>query len=147
MEENRGFAIDAGIGSLRAVFGLILAFVHGWQKLGGAAGFLFAGHAWAFVGLVRSLGFPLPAFFAVCAALSESAGALCVACGLLTRISAALVTITMTVAAYTSLRTGAPIELSVLYGISFLAITITGPGRFSLDSLLWRAHPVSRSAK
>ena len=143
--KSHGISIGTGLAILRVGFGLMLAFVHGWQKLADAARFLFAGHAWSFVGLVGGLGFPIPAFFAVCAALGESAGALCVACGFLTRASAAVVTMTMIVAAYTSARTGTSIELACLYAIPFTAIAITGPGRFSLDSLLSRSRLLARS--
>lgn len=143
--KGHGLSIGAGLAILRVGFGLMLAFVHGWQKLADAARFLFEGHAWGFVGLVSSLGFPMPAFFAVCAALGESAGALCVACGFLTRASAAAVTITMVVAAYTSARTGTSIELACLYAIPFTAVAITGPGKFSLDSLLNRSRLLTRS--
>jgi putative oxidoreductase len=142
--KRHGVSMDTGLAFMRVGFGSILVFVHGWQKLADAGGFLFSGHAWGFVGLVRSLGFPIPAFFAICAALGESVGALCVACGFLTRISAAMVTITMIVAAYTSARTGTSVELAGLYAILFVAIGIMGPGRFSVDSLLSRSQPVAR---
>jgi putative oxidoreductase len=146
VENIQGFRLDSGLALLRIGFGLSLAFVHGWQKLGDAAIFFFEGHTWGFVGLVRSLGFPAPAFFALCAALGESLGGLCVACGLLTRISAGAVTMTMAVAVYASVRMGTPIEGASLYAIPFAAFILTGPGRFSLDHLLGTARPVTSLA-
>jgi len=143
-------ALAAGLLLLRIGAGIPLLFVHGWQKLADAGGFVFAGHPWGFVGLVNSLGFPFPAFFAVCAALGESVCALSAACGLFTRVTAAAVTTTMAVAMYCSFKSGTPVENAYLYAIPFAVLIVTGPGQFSSDELIQRApafsyfHLVSR---
>jgi putative oxidoreductase len=81
------------------------------------------------------MGFPLPAFFAICASLSESVGAALVACGLFTRLAAASVTFNMLVAVYADRLTGSSIESAFLYAIPFATLALTGPGTFSIDYL------------
>jgi putative oxidoreductase len=134
---------DAGLLFLRIGVGLPLSLVHGWQKLADAGGFIFAGHPWGFVGLVRSLGFPVPVFFAICAALGESVCALSVSCGLFTRVTAGAVTATMAVAMYGCFKSGTPVESAYLFAIPFAVLTVTGPGKFSLDRFIQRSSAVS----
>jgi putative oxidoreductase len=130
---------DVGLLFLRIAVGLPMSLIHGREKLANAEGLLLAGHPWGFVGLVRSLGFPMPVFFAVCAALGESVCALSVSCGLFTRTTSAVVTMTMVVAIY-SVKVGTSVESAYLYAISFAALTLTGPGRFSLYQLIGRSR-------
>jgi len=127
-----GILPDVGLMTLRIGTGLCLVVLHGWSKLAEALGY-FQGHDWDLVHLTRSLGFPAPAFFAVCAACSESVGAALVACGLCTRLAAAAVTFNMLVAAYADLKDGTSIESACLYGLPFFAILLAGPGTLSLD--------------
>ena len=119
--------------------------------------FLSGGSA-PFVEGVASLGFPYPTVFAWAAMVSELAGGLLVALGLLTRVAAAFSAFTMFVAAFLrhklALQTlaffgispvseevleswGNP-ERAALYLVIFLALTFMGGGRFSLDRLVRR---------
>jgi uncharacterized membrane protein YphA (DoxX/SURF4 family) len=76
--------------------------------------------------------------FAVCAALGESVCAFSVSCELFTRMMSAVVTATIVVAIYCSIKVGTAVESASLYAIPFAALTLTGPGQFSLDQLVER---------
>lgn len=120
---------DLGLLVLRVGFGLTLAFGHGLGKLPPSDGF---------VANTASLGFPLPVLFAWAAALSEFAGGLLVAVGLLTRPAALFVAITMSVAFF--VQHGAdPFsdkELAFVFLIWAVGMLLTGPGRYSVDARL-----------
>lgn len=133
-------AADVGLLILRVGVGLSLAFAHGLGKLPPSDGFVEA---------TAGLGFPAPVVFAWAAALSEFAGGLLIALGLLTRPAAVFVAITMAVA-----RLGAhgsdPFgdgELSLVYLLVAVAIACIGAGRFSLDRVLWRRTATLRGAR
>ena len=69
--------------------------------------------------------------------LCESVGALFIALGLFTRVSAALTALSMAGALYFSVRVGeASWQLAALYALSFVTLALTGPGRFSVDYIL-----------
>lgn len=123
------FPTQVGLLLLRVFAGLSLALAHGVGKIPPGEGF---------VELVAGMGFPAPLFFAWAAALAESAGGLALALGLLARPAAALVAVNMFVAAFV-LQGGDPFlerELALLYLFVALALTLTGPGRLSLDAAL-----------
>ena len=117
---------DLGLLFLRVFIGLALAFGHGLGKLPPSERFL-AG--------VGEMGFPLPVIFGWAAALSEFAGGILLALGLLTRPAAFFVVITMAVAAFIR-QAGDPFaerELALLYGTVAVMLLLTGAGRYSID--------------
>ncbi len=136
MPDARGTLTDVGLLLVRLAAGLMLVGFHGWEKLMAAIGYVFQGHEWRFVNGVASLGFPIPGFFAVCAALAESVGALLLAAGLFTRYVAAIVAFNFVVATYRHLSTDMRFELAGLYLAVALLFVFASPGRFSLDGLL-----------
>jgi len=134
---------DYGLLVLRGSAALLLI-VYGWKKFT----WLFplisgrvAWSSWGFAAQIGKMGFPLPILLAVFAVLCESVGALFIALGLFTRVSAALTALSMVGALYFSLRVGeASWQLAALYALSFIALAVSGPGKFSIDQLLksWR---------
>jgi putative oxidoreductase len=130
--------MDQGLLILRLVFGLSMA-AHGAQKLfGWFGGYGLTGTG----GFMESLGFRPGKLFAFAAALSEFAGGLLIALGLLGPVGPALLVAVMIVAAVTvNLKNGyfatkSGIEMTVLYAVAAIAIALTGPGRISADALL-----------
>ena len=126
-------SLDAGLLVLRVGMFAMLALGHGLGKLPVSQGF---------IDNTAGMGFPLPALFAWAAALSEFAGGLLLALGLLTRPAALLVAITMFVAyglahgfALSGEGSG---EMAVLYLVGAIALFLTGPGRYSVDAQLTR---------
>jgi len=130
--------VNSGLLLARLVFGLVMA-AHGAQKLFG----WFGGHGLAAVAnMFGSLGFRPGRFFAATAALAEFAGGLLMALGLLGPVGPAVVLSVMTVAAVAvHLKNGLfamanGIEVPLLYGAAAAALALTGPGSYSLDTLL-----------
>src|SRR3989337_2390810 len=122
--------------TVRIIVGIIM-FAHGLQKLqGGPANF---------GGLLSQLGVPAPEFMAYVVTFVELVGGALLIVGLLSRLSALLLTIDLVVAillvklnigliAPQGSGAGAELDLALIAG--FLVILLAGPGRFSLDYAL-----------
>lgn len=126
---------DIGLLVLRLGAGAILVY-HGYGKLfGGAPGMEM------FTGMVDNLGFPLPAFFAYCAALTEFFGGIALILGFGTPVFGVLAAIVMLVALVgvkkTALPAGDP-DLALL-AIS-LSLVAMGAGKYSLDAKLCNVY-------
>lgn len=128
---------DVSLFLLRIGAGLFLALLHGWGKIVGAFGYFVYGAEWGFVGGVAAMGFPFPAFFALCASLAEFVGGLMVAAGLFCRYAATFVVINMGVAVYRHLTTDMRFELAALFLLIAIHFAVAGAGKLSLDA--WRA--------
>ena len=130
---------DLGLLMLRGE-ALLLFIVYGWKKFT----WLFplitgrvAWGSWGFAAQIDKMGFPLPILLAVFVVLCESVGALFIAFGFFTRVSAALTALSMAGALYFSLRVGeASWQLAAVYFLSFVALALTGAGKVSIDQLL-----------
>ncbi len=125
---------DFGLLAIRVALGLSYAFVHGWQKLiSGPVLWTKIGASVSHLGI--NFAFPMWGFLAMC---SEFFGGILILLGLFFRPAAMFIIITMFVAAYSTfgkdLGTFAhPIEL----GVTILGLLFTGPGKYSLDNLLF----------
>lgn len=130
--------MDSGLFVVRVVFGLLMA-GHGSQKLfGWFGGYGLSGVA----GFFESLGFRPGRLFALAAALSETAGGMLIALGLLGPIGPAIVLAVMIVAAG-SVHWGNGIfaatngiEVTLLYATVATGLILTGTGQYSLDAVL-----------
>ncbi|HEX7879299.1 MAG TPA: DoxX family protein [Candidatus Eisenbacteria bacterium] len=88
---------------------------------------------------VADMGFPYPEYFAWAAALSEFVGGAMLVLGLGTRVAAFMIAGTMIVALYKSRAKGWDgMELASLYLASAVFLLLNGPGRKSLDALLFK---------
>ena len=137
---------DIAVLILRIAAGLIFL-PHGWSKIAGEGG------AASFAADV-STNYGIPALLGYVAAYTEFVGAILLIVGLLTRLDAFLLAATMFVAAFIvqlpdalyEVQPGAiklfvalrGIELPLALFAMCLALLLTGPGRFSLDALLFR---------
>ncbi len=127
-----------GLFIVRLVAGALMA-AHGAQKLFG----WFGGYGLAGTGrFFEALGFRPGRLFAAAAALSELAGGLLIALGLLGPVGPALVVAVMIVAAASVhwqnglFATANGIELPLLDGAVALLLIFSGPGAYSLDGAL-----------
>lgn len=143
---SRPTTLDAGLLVLRigAAFSLFALF--GLPKVKSAFAFTVHQQPWIFIEFLRRLGFPVPTFAAFVQMLNESVCALFVLIGFYGRIAAAFLAIGFAVATYCSARIGQPtVFMAACYCLMFLALSLTGPGKYSIDNL--RAISVSSPAK
>ncbi|MGI8481817.1 MAG: DoxX family protein [Chthoniobacterales bacterium] len=114
--------------------------VHGLGKLG----LVGPGNMAGFVGWLKSLGIPHPELQARVAMLSELLGGTLIAFGLCTRAAAAVIFVTMTVAAVIGHKGGGYLvtnnppgnEYAVNLALLMVVLVLLGPGHYSLDHLL-----------
>lgn len=130
--------METGLLLIRIVLGIVFA-AHGAQKLfGWFGGFGIAGTG----GWLASMGFRPARLHATVSGLSEFGGGLLLAFGLLTPLGAAAVAGVMIVAIATVhlpngfFNTAGGYEFNLTLAVTALALSFTGPGRYSLDRAL-----------
>lgn len=133
---------DLGLLLLRVVVGANMLLFHGWQKITAGP------DRWVGLGgEMQHLGITfLPVFWGFMAAISESLGAVLLATGLLFRPAAALLAMTMLVAAMRHLNLPPDAAAAGWKGAShalellavFAALFLIGPGRYVLLPRGWR---------
>ncbi|RMD83071.1 MAG: DoxX family protein [Candidatus Dadabacteria bacterium] len=112
----------------------------------GAAGLLIYGHGWKkmadFSQIATTfpdpLGLGAPTSLAL-AVFAEVVCAVAVLVGLATRVAAIPIVFMLLVAAF-KVHAADPWpqkEFALIYAVPFLALIFTGPGRFSLDTIVW----------
>ncbi len=136
---------DFGLLLIRAVVGVVFMY-HGAQKVLGA----FGGKGMeAFTQGVAGMGLPYPELAAQAAAWAEFGGGALLLVGLLTRVAAVPLAITMAVAcikvhnsAFGLQHSG--MEYALTLGVVSLGLLFTGAGRYSIDGLIfqrWAERP------
>ena len=99
---------------------------------------------------------PFPGFLLALAAISEFCGGIALILGLVTRLAAFGIGCTMAVATYTHISGGDPYvnmtggtdyKIALTYLLIALLFLINGPGRFSLDRLIFGVHHKADTAK
>lgn len=135
--EEHGIWSSLGLLTIRVGAGSLILFGHGWKKISN------------FSELSRVFPDPLSIgsdWSLALAVFAEVFCALGIIFGVLTRLAAVPLVATMLVAALLvhSDDTWVKTELAVIYLIPFLAIALTGPGKFSVDASygpLFRKRP------
>jgi putative oxidoreductase len=130
-------AVSIGLLVFRIVIGLSIA-AHGSQKLFG----WFGGHGLAGTGgFFEMIGFKPGRIFALAAGATEVASGLLIALGFLGPIGPALMLSVMIVAALSVhwkngfFTQSNGIEITLLFGVSAIALAFTGFGAFSIDAV------------
>ena len=122
---------------LRVSTALIIFYVHGWHKLKGGLAHLRNGARWTLAEEVAQMHFPAPVASAFAATLVQFICSLGLIVGLLTRMNAALLTATLSIAIFQNLLARRDPQLAILYTLIVLALTLMGGGPFSLDAKLF----------
>jgi putative oxidoreductase len=120
---------------IRATAGVIL-FMHGWPKL-------MMGFQAVAAGTLATRGIEPALPLAYALVLLETAGAICIVLGFLTRPIAIMLVVEFAVIVYQSIPNGfvwtaRGYEYPLMWGLLFLAIAIRGGGPYSVDRLLGR---------
>ena len=127
---------DLGLLLLRIRVG-IMFMLHGWPKIvGGESTWTWLGGQMKYLGISA-----WPMLWGLGAAVTEFGGGILLALGLLFRPSAIILALTMLVAALYHLNTDEHFmdaSHSIELLIVFVALAFTGPGKYSLDSLLFK---------
>jgi putative oxidoreductase len=131
--ELLGPRASAGLLPLRVAMGLAFVF-HGWPKIQNALGWMGAEA-------------PVPGFLQALAAVAEFGGGIALALGLLTRVAAVgILCVMITALATVHIPHGDPFvgkpgqhsaEPATVYLCCAVLFLVIGPGRFSLDALLF----------
>ena len=132
---------------LRASIGAMIFYIHGLHKLEGGLAYLQHGTPWVLAQEVAGMHFPAPVASAFGATALQFLCSPLLALGLLTRLNAALLTATLSVAILQNLLAGRDPQLAILYVIVLLSLVFLGGGRFSLDARRDREGQVADHAR
>ena len=129
---------DLGLLFLRLLPGYYFIVNHGWSKITNPAKWEKLGVAFTkYFGELLVFANPL---FGFIAAFSESVCAILIMVGLFTRSSSFLALLTMFFAAFNHITTTGSPEKAWLFFAIFFAITLIGPGKYSLDKKFFSNH-------
>lgn len=124
---------DIGLFLLRVVAGLALLYGHGFQKLS----VIFSGQEIKFMDPI-GIG-AVPSYYL--AGFAEGVCAILLVAGLFSRFASAVLSVNFIVVLFFHLVSGHgfdTLELVFFYLATFIALTITGPGKVSLDNLWFK---------
>lgn len=127
-------ATDLGLLLLRLVFGIVLLYGHGFEKMS----VILSGQEIQFmdpIGIGAVTSFYMAAF-------AEGICAILLILGLFSRFASFVLSVNFLVIfifhAFIAKDGFAVLEMRFFYLFAFIALTLTGPGRYSLDHLLFR---------
>lgn len=127
---------DVGLLIFRLVFGLVLIYGHGFEKMS----VILSGQEIQFmdpIGIGATTSYYLAAF-------AEGICAVLLILGLFSRIATLVLSMNfLVIFIFHAFMVGdgfAVLELRFLYLFSFIALTLTGPGKWSLDHLLFNKN-------
>lgn len=128
-EKNVWTDSDKGLFLLRVMFGVLILF-HGWYKVVYGID----------IPMARMASHGLPSFLMYFAYVSEVVAPILIILGLLSRLSALTLFLTMTVVVYIEVRSGVSltpqgaisIETQLIYWFVSAALFFTGPGRYKV---------------
>ena len=123
---------------LRASIGVMIFYIHGLHKLEGGLAYLQHGTPWTLAKEVAEMHFPAPVASAFAATFLQFVCSPLLALGLFTRLNAALLTGTLSVAILQNLLAGRDPQLAILYVLVLLSLVFLGGGRFSMDARRYR---------
>jgi len=136
-------AASVGLLALRLAVGIALCF-HGWGKVTADAGMT----AWMPAGMGNALPEWAQAGWAQAfAALAEFVGGIALAAGVLTPLATLAIAANMAMATWFHLSQGAPLvakqggpsfELPLAYFTAALCVLLCGPGKASLDAMMFK---------
>jgi len=121
---------------LRVSAGLMIFYIHGLHKLEGGIAYLQHGTAWTLAKEVTEMRFPAPVLSAFAATVVQFICSPMIAVGLFTRLNAALLTGTLSVAILQNLLAGRDPQLAILYVVVLFSLIFLGSGKFSLDAAM-----------
>lgn len=119
---------------LRAAVGLMIFYIHGWRKLKEGINFMRNGTPWNLADEVAAMRLPSPVSLAIVATTVQFVCSLLLVTGLLTRLSAALLTATIGVAIVQNVLARRDPQLPILYVLILITMIFLGGGSFSLDA-------------
>jgi putative oxidoreductase len=134
---------------LRVAAGLMIFYIHGWHKLEGGLAYLQHGTPWKLAEEVAEMRFPAPVASAFAATMLQFVCAPLLAIGFFTRVNAALLTATLSVAILQNVLAGRDPQLAILYVLVMAGLIFLGGGRLSLDAKLvsrWRRTTASKTS-
>ena len=133
---NREALVDLGLLVLRVGIGIVFIF-HGFPKLiGGVETWTHVGSTMSMIGINFA-----PAFWGFMAAFAEAIGGVFIILGLMHRPAALMLVFTMIVALIMHITSGDPFGIysnALKALIVFVALLITGPGKYSVDYRYFR---------
>jgi putative oxidoreductase len=121
---------------LRASVGLMIFVIHGCHKLKAGLAYLRNATPWPLADEVAGMHLPAPVAFAFAATVIQFGCSLLLIAGLLTRLNAALLAVTLSAAVLQNLLSQRDPQLAMLYVLILTTLVVLGGGRFSLDALV-----------
>jgi putative oxidoreductase len=143
--EPEGNAVAIGHTFLRVAIGLMIFYIHGVHKLLGGIAYLRDGSPWPLLKEIAEMNVPVPLASAFAATLVQFICSLFLVAGCFTRVNAALLTGTLSVAILQNLLAHRDPQLAILYVVVLITLLLAGGGRFSVDSKLSARYRATES--